>query len=265
MRTPIRLLFLFVLLASSFYIKAQTQNTHRLFWAGLAFSDMINGKLKWEASVQRRTQNSAESKADLFDKPHFASYSVMLQYRLNPNLRVSVAPFGYYESYLLNVKRSDEQLPPIKEFRWTARLEHEAKGRYVNYINRYSLEFRNRDIHRNDDYQQSWRIRYMAKLEKPLKNRLRNPVTFILYDEIFIRFDHTVFEQNRLYGGCNYQIGPNVKTSLGYIYGYQDRNFGEAFDRVNTFWLSLSFDNVGTQLAKRLRPLKKKRPAVRIS
>lgn len=247
---------LLVCIASASTLNAQQTSSHNLFWFRLALSDTINSKIKWEALIQRRTQNSAESNANIFDNPQFESYWFWMTYTVNKNMKLAVSPFGYFESYVLNVKPSDEDLPPIKEFRWAARLDHETKGRYFNYINRYNLEYRSRDLLNNGRYMQNWRARYMARLEKPVKNMLPRPVTFILYDEIFIQFGNAVkgnpniFDQNRLYGGFSYEILPNVKTTVGYIYGYQARNSGEDFDNINTFWVILNFDNLFTQFLR---------------
>jgi len=169
---------------------------------------------------------------------------------------VSISPFGYFESYVLNVKPTDEDLAPIKEFRWSVRLEHETKGRIVNYSNRYNVEYRWRDLLNNNNYQPNFRVRYMARLEKSVTGIFSKPVSFVLYDEIFLQFgkavkdNPNVFDQNRLYLGFNYEILKNVKTSVGYIYGFQERNSGKDFDNINTFWVVLNFDNIFSQFAR---------------
>jgi hypothetical protein len=256
-RTPISLLFLLVLLGSTFSITAQHSNTHNLFWVGLTVSDAINSKLKWEVSVQRRSQNPADSKSKLFESLQYSSYSVSLQYRVNTHFKISVSPFGYYKSWLLNVVPADEELAPIREYRWWGKLDYETKSRFFNYLNRYSFEFRNRDLERNNDYQPGWRMRYMTRVERAVGAQLRKPVTFVLYDEIFVRMDRRhAFDQNRLYGGLYYEVLPHMKTTLGFMYGIQDRNFGEAVDHVRTIFVGLSFDNVCSRIAKRIKPAK---------
>lgn len=245
----------FCIIASSAI--AQTRSTHNLFWFRLNLSDTINSKLKWEFYIQRRTQNGSDNKSNIFKSPQFESYWVWLHYSLNKNVKLSVSPFGYFESYILNVKPSDEDAPPIKEFRFSTRLDHETKGRYFNYTNRYNLEYRWRDLLNDNNYQPNWRVRYMARLEKPVSGILPRPITFVLYDEIFIQFgkavknNPNVFDQNRLYAGFNYEVLKNVKTSVGYIYGFQERNSGKDFDNINTFWIILNFDNVFSQFVKR--------------
>lgn len=84
----------------------------------------------------------------------------------------------------------------------------------------------------------------------------KKPVTFELNDEVFLQFgdavhnNPNVFDQNRVYLGFNYECFRNFKTSLGYIYGFQERNSGDEFDNTNTFWLVLTFDNLFTQFKR---------------
>jgi hypothetical protein len=99
----------------------------------------------------------------------------------------------------------------------------------------------------------------MAKLEKSVHGLLshRKPVTFQLNDEVFLQFGKAVhnrpnvFDQNRIYLGFNYELLKNFKTSLGYLYGFQERNTGDEFDNVNMLWVVLTFDNVFTQFRRK--------------
>ena len=251
-----RFILVLVFTILTFGAIGQERNTHNLFWFRLALSDTITAKLKWELFIQARTQDGTDSKTNMFEYPQFESYWIWLHYSINKNVKVSISPFGYFESNVLIVKPSDADLPPIKEFRWAARIEHESKGKFLNYINRYNLEYRWRDLLNDNNYQPNWRIRYMARLEKPVKGILPRPITFVVYDEIFLQFGQAVrnnpnvFDQNRFYVGFNYEVWKNVKTSVGYIYGYQARNSGKEFDNINTLWIVLNFDNLFSQFRK---------------
>ncbi len=254
---PSILLLLIALCASS--LRAQTRYTHNVSWFRIGFSDTITKKLKWDAWIQYRRQNTAESKSNLFAAPQVKAYWLWLQYSLNKKVTISVSPFCYFETHALNVKPGDDVRPPVKEFRWLVRTDHLTQLRYFNMINRVNLEYRSRDLLNNDDYRQNWRVRYMLRFEKPVKNLLPRPITFILYDEVFIQFGDAVknnakmFDQNRLYGGFNYEIFPNVRTTLGYIYTIQTRPSGEEIDDINTLWFVLSFDHVFSQFARSRR------------
>jgi Protein of unknown function (DUF2490) len=236
------------------YVNGQQRYNHGLFWFRLAIADTINSQFKWEIYLQKRTQTSSPDNNNIFATPQFKSAWLWFHYTINPRIKVSVSPLGYFESYVLNTKPADANLAPIKEFRLSARIEHESKGK-LNFSNRYNLEYRLRDLQNNGKYLPNWRIRYMAKLEKPIKGLLseKKPVTFTLYDEVFLQFGESVknnpnvFDQNRVYFGASYEVIRNIKVSLGYIYGFQERNSGKEFDNINTFWTVLTLDNFISQ------------------
>jgi hypothetical protein len=239
---------------------AQQRYSHNVFWFRAAFSDTITSRLKWDVWLQWRRQNSVDSKSNPFAEPQVRAYWTWLQYSVSKRFSVSVSPFCYFETHVLNVQPSDEQRPPVKEFRWLLRMDHQTPGRYLNLINRCNIEYRSRDLLNDGNYRQNWRIRYMLRLEKPVRNLLPRPVTFILFDEVFVHFgdavknNATAFDQNRLYGGFNYEILPNIRTTLGYIYTFQVRASGDEYDDVNTLWFVLTFDNVFSQFkASRLK------------
>jgi hypothetical protein len=252
-----RLLFLLLytlpLIASS-----QQRNTHNLFWVRLALSDTINDKLKWEFSLQQRSQNNYSSDANIFHSFQFKSYMLLFQYALSRNVNVSFSPFGYYMSHALNNNQTDTERPSTKEFRWNIRLDHETNGRYFIYINRINVEFRWRDIQKNGAYQGNWRIRYMMRLDKPVLGILSptKPVIFTLFDEVFFQFgdavksNHTIFDQNRIYAGAAYEIFPNTNLNLAYLYGFQVRSSGKEYDDINTYHVGLTFENFISQFSK---------------
>lgn len=105
------------------------------------------------------------------------------------------------------------------------------------------------------NYSGNWRVRYMVRLEKPVFNIFSNskPVTFALYDEVFVQFGKAVsgnpniFDQNRISAAATYEVVRNVKFGLGYIFGYQSRASGKEFDRFNAYTATLTFDNLISQ------------------
>jgi hypothetical protein len=60
-----------------------------------------------------------------------------------------------------------------------------------------------------------------------------------------------VFDQNRLYAGFNLGLSRNVRASLGYIHGIQQRSSGREFDYSNILWTVVTFDNVLSQFKKK--------------
>jgi hypothetical protein len=216
-------------------------------------ADKITDKLKWELYLQKRTQNIPGSK-NIFGASHFTSVWFWLNYPLTKNLKLSVSPFGYFDSYTFLTQRSDVDIPGIKEFRWVVRLEQEQKFKFLNLSHRYSFEYRRRDINNNDVYQPNWRIRYMARLEKPLTGILpKKPVSVFIGDEIFIQFgkavrnNPNVFDQNRISAGFSLEAVKNIKTTISYLNIIQERNNGKDFDDAHSLWIVLTFDNLFSQ------------------
>lgn len=231
-------------------IQSQVTRHHGVFWGRLVLGDKITDKLKWEAYFQKRTQNVPGYKS-IFEAPHFTSVWLWLNYSLSKNLKLSISPLGYFDSYAFLTKPEDVEIPGINEFRWVMRLEQEQKLKWFNYSNRYSIEYRRRDLNNNDVYLPNWRIRYQARLEKPFN--ISHPFSIFLADEIFLQFGQAVrgnpnvFDQNRCSIGLATQLYKNIRLSLSYLKIMQERNNGRDFDDANCAWAVLSFDNLFSQ------------------
>lgn len=230
---------------------------HNVAWGRLVLSDsIVSKKWKWEIYLQQRTQDNGNGGANLFNERQFTSYWFWLNYQATKSLKVSVSPLGYFDTKVLIVKPSDAETPGVREFRWSFRLEQESKYRYFNVCNRYTLEYRLRDLKNNEVYETNWRIRYMLRFEKPIKLG-RKTLVLIANDELMVQFGQAVknnpnvFDQNRIYFGFGYELIRNVKLNLGYLYTIQQRPSGIEFDKINTIWGILTFDNVFTQFLKR--------------
>ncbi|HEY5745496.1 MAG TPA: DUF2490 domain-containing protein [Chryseolinea sp.] len=234
---------------------AQTKKYHHnVFWGRVILADNITKRLRTELWIQKRTQDT-EPGSNMFDADQFDSYWLWFTYSVNKNLKVSLSPFGYFESYVLYTNPSDLERSPVKEFRYTLRIENEQKFKFINYSNRYSFEYRTRDLSNTGNYEPNWRFRYMARFEKPIKGDWLNDKAFsvIAYDEIMLQFgkavkdNPNVFDQNRIYLGVSYQLFDNIKIAPGYLFTIQQRPSGKEFDYINTFWVVLTFDNVVSQ------------------
>ncbi len=251
-------LFILFLLVFSTKTQAQKNYYHNLSWGRLVLTDTINKKLRWELYLQHRRQNVEKGSLDVFDADQFTSYWLWFHYNIAPNTKLSVSPLGYFKSWILVNDPKDIDKPEVSEWRFSARIDQEHKGRYFTLINRYGLEYRNRDLLNNGDFQPNWRVRYMLRFEKTLKpSWLPKPITLVANDEIFIQFGKAVrgnpniFDQNRVYVGFNYPITKNIKTSLGYIWGIQERPSGTEIDYSNIIWGVLTFDNLFSQFKKK--------------
>lgn len=237
---------------------AQQTRHHGVFWGRLVLADRFNQKAGWELYMQKRTQNVPGSK-NIFDAPHFTSFWLWLNYNLTTNTKLSVSPFGYFDSYTFLTTPSDVDIPGIKEFRWTVRLEQLQRLKFFNLSHRYSVEYRRRDLLNDDVYRGNWRLRYQVRAEKPVLGVFskRKPVTFFLSEELFIQFGRAVrsnpnvFDQNRIAAGFSYEVFPNIKTSLSYLNIIQERNSGRDFDDAHTIWMVVTLDNLFSQFRKK--------------
>ena len=251
------ILAIIISLVSATMISAQTTHHHGVFWGRFVISDKITDRLKWDLFLQKRTQNVPGEKS-IFGAPHFTSVWLWLNYTLSKSWKVSVSPFGYFTSYAFLTEPADTDIPGIKEYRWVVRFEEEQKYKWFNFSNRYSFEYRRRDLERDNRYQPNWRIRYQARAEKPVTGILPNkmPVTFFVADEIFIQFgkavreNPNVFDQNRLSAGFSLQVVKNIKTSFSYLNIMQERNNGKDFDNAHSLWVILAIDNVFSQFKR---------------
>ncbi|MGC3946197.1 MAG: DUF2490 domain-containing protein [Chryseolinea sp.] len=251
------LLLVGICLATAALGQQKEYYSHNLFWGRIILADKITNKLRTELWIQKRTQDT-EAGTSIFNAPQFDSYWLWFNYTLTPNLKIALSPFGYFESYLLYAQPSDLERPPIKEFRYTLRLEHEQKGKFLNYSNRYSFEYRTRDLVNTGEYEPNWRIRYMARFEKPIRAHWLNgkSLSIIAYDEIMVQFGKAVsaspsiFDQNRIYAGFSYSLAKNIKITPGYLFTIQQRPAGDVIDYINTYWVVLTFDNLISQFRR---------------
>jgi hypothetical protein len=252
-----RKLLLLIFITVSIKTFGQTTRQHGVFWGRLILADRINDRWKWELFIQKRTQNIPGEKS-IFGALHYNSIWFWLNYRINKNLKLYVSPFGYFVSYAFLTKPADVELPGVKEFRFGARLEHELKGKHVNFSSRFTTEYRRRDMNNNDVYIPNWRLRYMARLEKPVTGILRNnrPVSFFISDEVLVQFGKAVknnaniFDQNRASAGFSLEVVKNIKTSFSYLNIFQQRANGKDFDDAHALWAVVTFDNLFSQFRR---------------
>jgi hypothetical protein len=254
-RGLIFILLTFVALSHTTF--AQTTRHHGVFWGRIILADRINDKWKWELFVQKRTQNIPGEK-NIFGALHYNSVWCWFNYKINKSLKLYLSPFGYFDSYAFLTKAEDVELPGVKEFRFSTRLEQELKGKFLNFSNRFTVEYRRRDLNFDDVYIPNWRLRYMARLEKPVMGILRNnkPVSFFISDEVLVQFGKAVkknanmFDQNRASAGFSLEVVKNIKTSFSYLNIFQQRANGKDFDEAHALWAVVTFDNLFSQFKK---------------
>jgi hypothetical protein len=259
-----KLLFSIILsIFLSIQTSAQTPKAiyhHNMFWGRIVLADQLSPKLKWEFYLQQRTQNDPDHKWNIFRHHQLSSYWLWFHYQPFKDLRVSISPFCYFNTIALYPQPEIDGDRGVKEYRWAASIEHTNKLKHFQFANRYGVEYRYRDLYEENHFVGNYRIRYRAKLEKPLKKEGRQ-FNLIVYDEIFLEFGKAlkaspaIFNQNRLYAGFSYELLKNVKFNLGYMYVLQERSSGKAVDNSNVIWGILTFDNLFSQFIKKKAPL----------
>lgn len=237
---------------------AQQRSTHNLFWVRLSLSDTITEKLEWEFSFQQRSQNNYSGDPNIFHSFQFKSYGFSLQYALSKKLSISALPLGYYESHMLNILPSDREKPSTKEWRSNIGFIYEVNTRHFIFLSRISLDYRRRDFPNDSHYKKNWRVRYMIRFDKEVRGIFSDvkPVTFTLFDEVFLQFgdavknNATIFDQHRLYTGASYEIVKNTTFSIGYAYGFQIRPSGDQYDDINSYCVALTFEKFTNQFVR---------------
>lgn len=251
------ILLVLVLIGSPFYVSAQslTRYHHNSFWGRITASDKISERIRWEIYLQHRTQNDPDEKSNIFKHYQVSSYWLWLHYQITPNLRFSVTPFCFFNTISLYPQPASVGNRGVKEFRWAVQLEQTQQFRHFSFANRYSIEYRYRDLERGNDFSPNYRIRYRARLDRPLIKG-EHPLSATIFDEVMLEFGKgvegspAIFNQNRVFGGFTYEIVKNVRFNLGYIYIIQQRRGGDAVDISNVLWAVLSFDNIFSQFGK---------------
>ena len=183
------LLIIFLLFGLQLHCFGQANFNHNVIWGRLVLADTLSNKLKYEIFIQHRRQNLIENDWEVWKAPQFQSYWAWLTYSVNKNLKIAISPFGYFKSWVLISRPSEIERPETRELRWVLRIDQEQKFRKFSYNNRYSLEYRWRDLGNNNVFLPNWRARYQARLDIPIATKhLKKPLSVSFFEEIFIQF-----------------------------------------------------------------------------
>ncbi len=249
---------------SAAFSQSLTHYYHNAFWGRIVLSDKISKRFGWEVYLQERTQNDPTEKLTIFKYHQLTSYWLWIHYQVSKDLRFSVTPFCYFSTIALFPQPAEIGNRGVNEYRWAVQLEHTQRFRKLLFANRYSIEYRFRDIVTEGQFVPNYRVRYRAKLEVPLTGE-KHPISLIVFDEVLLEFGQAVqsspaiFNQNRLYAGFNYEVMKNVKFNLGYMYLIQERLTGTAIDISNVLWATATFENLFSQFYKKKEAENEKR------
>lgn len=227
METNKRILGIFILLFSFSYANAQNGLGNWWIYFG---NNKINKSLNWHNEIQYRNYNF------IGDLEQFM-LRTGLGYDLTPQNNNLLLGYGYIIS------------EPYDEFGHKNRnTEHRIFGQFITKQNilrtylqhRYRLEYRIPESNHS-----TMRARYFLAANIPLNNREMKPNTVYLslYNEIFINFNASYYDRNRVYAALGYQINKDLKAEVGYMSQILPHTSSHQLQLV--FFNNISFEKKG--------------------
>ncbi|MBD0849298.1 DUF2490 domain-containing protein [Maribacter arenosus] len=126
-----------------------------------------------------------------------------LNYRIDPGLSVTAGYIHQYSKTKSNISFSENRV--------YEEITLKNKFRNLSISHRYRIEHRWINKMGSTDF--SNRMRYRLQLSHPLIDKFY----VMVFDEIFINLQESIFNQNRLQMGIGYSFGPRFKLELGYL------------------------------------------------
>jgi hypothetical protein len=195
-----------LLLCALFMVASHRTSGQLGTWNIVNLKSKINDKWSYFIEAQMRSL-SFYSDMNYYEVKGLAAYSV------NPNFQVG-AGMGSYNTFQ---NEGNFTKPMInREFRtWQQAVLRQNAGR-LKMEHRYRAEQRfTSNGYRN-------RFRYRFNLALPLNHREVVPGTFYLmvWDEIFLNNRAPVFERNRFFAGCGYELSATTAIQSGFLSQY---------------------------------------------
>jgi long-subunit fatty acid transport protein len=189
----------FLLISLLFAISLNSQSTNENDWGSWI---MLYGTNKISNDFDVITEFRLHDYEVFYDLDN-AFIRTGLNYRIDPGLSVTA---GYIHQY--SETRSDFS---DSENRLYEEITFKNNFRKLGIAHRYRIE--HRWINKMGDTDFSNRMRYRLQLSHPLFNKFY----VMVFDEVFINLQESIFNQNRLHMGIGYVFGPSFKLELGYL------------------------------------------------
>ena len=235
-----RLILLYIL---TFYLFKMSSQNNRLTtyenigWYNLFTSIKLSDKFGFHTEYQWRRNNYVTDWQQ-------SLLRTGINFQLNPKI---LFRFGYawVETYPygnININSYGKQFTEHRIFQM---IQLSYKEGRVDFSHRYMLEQRfvgkysSANLDNEDSYPILNRIRYMARMQFPLKGKemLDKTPYFALYDEVFIGFGKNVnaniFDQNRIGALIGYRFNSKIRIEAGFI--NQIVQFGRQINGKNIF------------------------------
>lgn len=170
-------------------------------------------KINLDAELQHRRQNGFGN-CNMLDENLMWSFRTWIHYQPREQLKISAAPLAYFSNHKIIRNKSDENIQPNSEFRFSLAAESKQKlFSQVKLVNRFSVEYR---LFKNQD--DITRGRYKLGLQFDFAKKIKLDV----YNEILLNIagksNPHLFDHNRLGFLFGYPVSPYFKLEWGYIY-----------------------------------------------
>jgi hypothetical protein len=235
---------IFYLPETSAQVPQRESFSRNSFWTETVINGMIKNKWRYQLDYQYRRMSDASNitnaSGNLFKNPFQHVYRPWLHYQMNDNVRLSISPLGFWETFTPAVEGGGQKkVQP--EFRICPQLTLSNKIGRVSVDQRYRYEYRilgtkvNYTVNNEFAYSEGAtfplsarknRVRYFVKATVPLgKHQKLEKNTFYLtgWNEVFLGFgDHTnndkIWDQNRTFLLLGYK--PDMKMPMRFEVGY---------------------------------------------
>lgn len=240
MKKNIVLVFIVLQLLSYQTILAQNtriSNNNNIGWYNYFGTFNFNKKLSLHTEYQwRRNQTISDRQQNLL--------RLGLNYQVNPKVQLRLG-YANIETFAYGDIPINALGKDFTEHRLFQMATVSDKVSLFDLSHRFMLEQRwlgrysNANLSKEDEFVFSNRLRYMFRIQMPLKGKtIENKIPYLaLYDEIILGFgknvNENVFDQNRVGVLLGYKFSPSVRLEGGYL--NQTLQLGREVDNRNVF------------------------------
>jgi len=235
----IGLLLLFIVLSLQDVLSQNNRaiDANRIGWNAFFLNYALDDKWSLHGEFQWR-------RTEFINKPQQNLYRIGLNLKLNPGI---IFRLGYLYADTFNyghipINSLGMDFPEHRVYQMVTLYNPLGK---VQVSHRFMLEqrwvgtFSNKTLERPDEYVYLNRVRYMARIEIPLKGKsiVNKTPYFAAYDELMIGFgknvNQNVFDQNRIGLLIGYRFSDHIRVEGGYF--NQILQLGRLVDGKNVF------------------------------
>ncbi|MFD2244615.1 DUF2490 domain-containing protein [Pontibacter ruber] len=166
-----------------------------------------------------------------------------VRYTFHPQIDATLG-FTYAQQYPQNPE-SDLVVPELRP-QQDITLKQEIGKVKLNHQYRLEERFIRKTIEDElaSGYRFNFRFRYRLQGEVPLWHGETQEVKLVVSDEVMLNagksIEYNTFDQNRLYGGVQWEVSPALALELGYMKWHQQRPSGSNYFNRDVARLSVS-------------------------